>query len=473
MDQPFPLSTTVDLARVARLVRPFEILEPCAVRRPGGGWSIGYGHLRSAREGARVTQDEAEALLLYDLGQVASVVQSAIYAPIHRNQLEALIAFAFHIGTDSFLTSTTLHRFNEGDSLGAAQEIERWCRADLWGEAQVVDALVRRRAAEKAHFLTPPQGFPKASRARLRPQFEACDVAAGGDAAPSAAPSATMAAAQNISARLRALVPDLEDEAEAPLSTFEPAAEPEPAAPEPATKAANDAVPVETFADTVVQPAAEPPASAPEPPPVVAAAPPVLLEDVAESESEIPPPPMPFEVAPPAPAPKVETPEPDMSKLEISEPERPYTAAPYPTAQSASPDPVLGDVWPSSSPTQASVSDLFARGRLEFTGSDDAPTDAASPIASLFRAKPESRAQIPPRPEETAQTPSSRARWEAVPKAWLWACLALGLAIFLWVIWSIFATTPGVLNFVAGLMGIAVMAVPAYLLLGAKPTAVN
>jgi hypothetical protein len=45
----------------------------------------------------------------------------------------------------------------------------------------------------------------------------------------------------------------------------------------------------------------------------------------------------------------------------------------------------------------------------------------------------------------------------------------VGLLIFLWAIWSIFTTNPGVVNFVAGLVGIAVMAVPAYLLLGAKP----
>jgi hypothetical protein len=41
--------------------------------------------------------------------------------------------------------------------------------------------------------------------------------------------------------------------------------------------------------------------------------------------------------------------------------------------------------------------------------------------------------------------------------------------IFIWAIWSIFTTSPGAVNFVAGLVGIAVMAAPAYLLLGAKP----
>jgi len=415
MDQPLLSSETVDLVRVARLVRPFETLETRAVRRPGGGWSIGYGHVRSAREGAQVTRDEAEALLMYDLRHVAGVVRSAVYAPIHRNQLEALIAFAFHIGTENFLGSTALHRFNAGDSLGAAQEMERWCLADLDGEAQVVDALVRRRAAEKAHFLTPPGGFPKASRARLRPQFEASASPPFADPMD-APPSAALAAAHSVSARLRALVPEAADEAELSPSSVdvEPVLRVEPAEPVAGGRQ------IEPEPVTV--------------PIAVAAATPVLFEAFAP-EPEIPPPPMPFEAAP----------------------------------QAAKPEPNLNDVWPSITPTEARADDPFAQGPLD-TAAIEAPLlDPSASISSLFRARPEHRVQIPPRSEPIQDAPDVGAVWERLPRSWLLACVALGLLIFVWAIWSIFTTNPGVVNFVAGLAGIAVMAVPAYLLLGAKP----
>jgi lysozyme len=409
MDKPLPPSDAVDLMRVARLVRPFETLELRAAPRPDGGWSIGYGHVRSAREGAQVTEDEAEALLLYDLGNVASVVRRAIYAPIHRNQLEALIAFAFHIGIDSFLHSTTLHRFNAGDSLGAAQEMERWCRADLDGEAQVVDALVRRRAAEKAHFLTPPGGFPKASRALVRPQFEAWAIAPVADPTD-AEPSAALAAADSVSARLRVLVPDVADEAEAPPSTIHP--EPE------------------------VAPVAEPQTSHSEPmlaTVAAAAAAPILFKAFTPAEPEIPPPPMPFEAA--------------------SDLAEPYSAK--------------EDVWPSIAPADHGADDPFAQGPVD-TASIEAPSpEPLAPMASLFRAKPEPRAEIPPRSEPIRQASPSRTPGAGVPRSWLLACIALGLLIFIWAIWSIFTTNPGPINFAAGLFGIAVMAVPAYLLLGA------
>jgi lysozyme len=421
MDQSLPPLDAVDLARVARLVRPFETLEARAIRRPGGGWAIGYGHVRSAREGAQVTREEAEALLLYDLRNVASVVRSAVFAPINRNQLEALIAFAFHIGIDSFLHSTTLHRFNAGDSLGAAQEIERWRCADLDGEAQVVDAMVRRRAAEKAHFLTPPGGFPKASRARVRPQFEASAEAPVGEAAE-APSSAMLAAANSVSARLRALVPDVADQAELRPSTFEA---------EPAPPPASRPEPVETVAAT---PPTEPKPVVAPPVPAAAVAP-VLFEAFARSESEIPPPPMPSELAPHA----------------------------------AKPSPVAHDVWPSFTPADIRADDPFAQGPLDTESVEAPPLDNPAPIASLFRAKPEHRVQIPPRSEQVREAPPPRRPWEGVPTSWLWACIAVGLLIFAWAIWSIFKTNPGVVNFAAGLVGIAVMAAPAYLLLGAKP----
>jgi len=213
MTEPLSQISPLDLNRVAALVRPFEAFTPRAVLRPMGGWVIGYGHTQTARAGAVVTREEADALLLYDLDRLAGPVRAAIYAPVTRNQLEALIAFAFNIGLDNFLASSTLRLLNAGDPLAAAQELERWRRADVSGEDQVLDALVRRRAAEKARFLTPPQGFPKASSAVMRPHFdEALALTVEPTSAVSGetpAGSASLAAADNVTQRLRTIVPDV------------------------------------------------------------------------------------------------------------------------------------------------------------------------------------------------------------------------------------------------------------------------
>lgn len=155
-----------------KLVASFERFEPRAVRRPEGGWVIGYGHTLTAREGAEIGEADARALLMFDLSQVADAVEAALEAPVDDNQFEALTAFAFNVGIPAFLGSSTLSRLNAGEVIAAAEEIERWRRSEVDGEETTLDPLVRRRAAEKLRFLTPPEGFPKTSTPFQPPSFE-------------------------------------------------------------------------------------------------------------------------------------------------------------------------------------------------------------------------------------------------------------------------------------------------------------
>jgi lysozyme len=82
-----------------------------------------------------------------------------VFTPLTQNQFDALSAFVFNIGPDAFGRSAVLRRLNEGRLTEAACGMELWRRAELDGEVIVVDALVRRRAAEKALFLTPQGGW--------------------------------------------------------------------------------------------------------------------------------------------------------------------------------------------------------------------------------------------------------------------------------------------------------------------------
>ncbi len=157
---------------VVELVKRFEGLRRRAARLPDGGWTIGYGHTLTAREGAEVAPDEAELLLFYDLSEVASRIDAWTFTPLNQNQFEALTAFAFNIGLENFRHSTVLKRINEGQHLQAAAAMELWRKTEVAGEGLVADALVRRRAAEKAHYLTPPEGFQPSPSQVLRPIFD-------------------------------------------------------------------------------------------------------------------------------------------------------------------------------------------------------------------------------------------------------------------------------------------------------------
>ncbi|MDP1988969.1 lysozyme [Phenylobacterium sp.] len=155
------------------LIKRFEGYRPKAAQLPNGRWTIGYGHTLTAREGAEVSERDAEALLLYDLIAVAHVVNETTYTPLTQNQFDALCSFAFNIGVENFRRSSVLRRLNEGQLLLAACGMELWRKADFEGERIVIDALVRRRAAEKTLFLTPMDGWVPAPSPVLRPNLDA------------------------------------------------------------------------------------------------------------------------------------------------------------------------------------------------------------------------------------------------------------------------------------------------------------
>src|SRR2546426_12726323 len=96
------------------LISRFEGYRRKAAQLPDGRWTISYGHTLTAREGAEVSEADAEALLLYDLIGVAHTVSTLAYADLTQNQFDALCAFAFAIGLDAFRGSEVLKRVNEG-----------------------------------------------------------------------------------------------------------------------------------------------------------------------------------------------------------------------------------------------------------------------------------------------------------------------------------------------------------------------
>jgi len=154
------------------LIKAFEGFRSKAAKLDDGRWTIGYGHTLTAREGSEISEPDAEALLLYDLIQVSHAVNEHVYAPLTQNQFDALVSLVFNIGVRAFRGSPTLRRLNEGRPLEAAMAMEMWRKSDLEGERIVIDALVRRRAAEKALFLKPEAGWTPAPTPVLPPKID-------------------------------------------------------------------------------------------------------------------------------------------------------------------------------------------------------------------------------------------------------------------------------------------------------------
>ena len=132
------------------LIKSFEGFRPRAVARSDGQWVIGYGHTRSAREGARVTETEAELLMQYDLLPVVKAVDQHVRVPLNQHQFDALASFAFSIGADRFAASDVVQQLNAGAAPQAAASMSQWA------DDAAAEKPTRRRSAEHALFNAAP-----------------------------------------------------------------------------------------------------------------------------------------------------------------------------------------------------------------------------------------------------------------------------------------------------------------------------
>lgn len=154
------------------LIASFEGFRARAAKTPDGRWTLGFGHAATAREGLSVSRAEAEDLLRWDLRPVEDLVRQSALTPLNQNQFDALVSFAFNIGLSNFATCDVLRYLNQGQPIAAALAMHAWRRARVNGRVLVIDALVRRRAAEAALFLEPMGPRPAAPSSILSPEID-------------------------------------------------------------------------------------------------------------------------------------------------------------------------------------------------------------------------------------------------------------------------------------------------------------
>ncbi len=155
------------------LIKRFEGYREHSVPIGAGQHMIGYGHTKSAREGLRISEENADAILReYDLPAFESAVSEHVLAPLSQSEFDALVSLAFNIGIEAFLGSEVLALVNSGEKLRAAEALSGWRTASIEGRTIIVDALVRRRAAERALFLECASDLPESPSPLIRPLFD-------------------------------------------------------------------------------------------------------------------------------------------------------------------------------------------------------------------------------------------------------------------------------------------------------------
>jgi lysozyme len=163
---PPPAAGTAGAKRLgdkgAALVKAFE---SCMRAVPGGlqayldpvgVLTIGWGHTnhngRQFNSGSVWTQAECDTEFRNDMAIFEKAVNELVAVPINQDQFDALVSFAFNVGTGNLEKSTLLKKLNAGDAAGAAQEFRRWNKA----AGKVLPGLTRRRASEALLFQSIP-----------------------------------------------------------------------------------------------------------------------------------------------------------------------------------------------------------------------------------------------------------------------------------------------------------------------------
>jgi GH24 family phage-related lysozyme (muramidase) len=126
------------------LIKQFEGCRLKAYKDPAGVPTIAYGHTAGVKMGDTITQEQADELLRDDLviyeGKVAKYDDKYHW---NQNQFDALVSFAYNIGSIDQLTSNGRRSIKT-----ISEKILEYNKAG----GNKLEGLVRRRKAEKALF---------------------------------------------------------------------------------------------------------------------------------------------------------------------------------------------------------------------------------------------------------------------------------------------------------------------------------
>lgn len=116
-----------------------------AYRCQAGVWTIGVGHTGGVTPDMKITKEQSRELLKADLCRFEKVVNETIKHQLLQHQFDALVSFAFNVGTQAFKNSTLAKKINANAPWNEIRaEFLRWNKAG----GKVLAGLKSRRKRE-------------------------------------------------------------------------------------------------------------------------------------------------------------------------------------------------------------------------------------------------------------------------------------------------------------------------------------
>jgi len=135
------------------LIKKWEGCKLESYKCSAGHWTIGFGNTfyednTKVKQGDKITQKRAEALLINLLPKFESIVNKKITISLNQNQYDSLVSYTWNTGGSSTLFSMINKKASD-------KEIREWFETKyISANGKVLEGLVNRRKEEANLYFT-------------------------------------------------------------------------------------------------------------------------------------------------------------------------------------------------------------------------------------------------------------------------------------------------------------------------------
>lgn len=133
-------------------VKSFEKCKLAAYIDAVGVPTIAWGRTTNVKLGDTCTQADADEWFDEEAENFEEDVERMVTAPMTQRQFDALVSFAYNVGSGALRGSTLLRHLNKQDYVDAANQFCRWDKGTVDGKLTVLPGLTKRRIAEAKIF---------------------------------------------------------------------------------------------------------------------------------------------------------------------------------------------------------------------------------------------------------------------------------------------------------------------------------
>ena len=133
-----------------KLIADYEGCQLNAYQCSANVWTNGIGHTAGVKPGSVISERQVAVNLVADVQRIERAIAICMPVAMPQPVYDAIVSFAFNVGTGAACRSTLAFYINKGDWRSACQQLPRW----VYINGVKNQGLERRRIAEQKYCLS-------------------------------------------------------------------------------------------------------------------------------------------------------------------------------------------------------------------------------------------------------------------------------------------------------------------------------